>query len=176
ATGPWLSRFAVEALGQPPLANLRLDQGSHIVVRKLFTHDRGYIFQTRDRRVVFALPYEQDLTLVGTTDRAFSGDPAGVAPAPEEIDYLCAVVNDHFRKRIAPADVIWSFAGVRALHDDGSAKPQDTPRDYVLALDAPADAAPLLMVYGGKITTYRRLAESALQRLAPGLGARPARA
>ncbi len=123
---------------------------------------------------MFALPYEHDFTLVGTTDRAFSGDPAAVAPAADEIDYLCAVVNDHFRARISPADVIASFAGVRALYDDGSAKPQDTPRDYVLALDAPADAAPLLTVYGGKITTYRRLAESALQRLADILGSRPA--
>ena len=174
ATGPWLARFAEHALGQPPLANLRLDKGSHIVVRKLFEHDRGYIFQTRDGRFVFALPYERDFTLVGTTDRAFSGDPAEAAPVADEIDYLCGVVNDHFRARIAPADVIWSFAGVRALYDDGSAKPQDTPRDYVLALDAPADAAPLLTIYGGKITTYRRLAECALQKLATVLGARPA--
>ena len=175
ATGPWLARFAAAALGAPLLSNLRLDRGSHIVVRKLFEHDRGYIFQTSDGRVVFALPYEQDFTLVGTTDRAYFGDPAEVAPEAEEIDYLSAVVNDHFRKAsIAPADVIWSFAGVRALYDDGSSKPQDTPRDYVLTLDAPDGVAPLLTVYGGKITTYRRLAEAALQKLAPILGARPA--
>ncbi len=173
ATGPWLACFAEQALAVPSLAHLRLDKGSHIVVRRLFDHDRGYIFQTRDGRVVFALPFEDDFTLVGTTDRGFSGDPTGIAPDAEEIDYLCGVVNDHFRMRLSATDVIWSFAGVRALYDDGSGKPQDAPRDYVLTLDAPSGLAPLLTVYGGKITTYRRLAEAALEKLAPILGARP---
>ena len=142
-------------------------KGSHIVVRRLFEHDRGYIFQTADGRVVFALPFERDFTLIGTTDRGFAGDPAAVAPSADEIDYLCAVVNDHFRAVIAPADVVWAFAGVRSLYDDGAGKPQDATRDYVLVLDEARGEAPLLTVYGGKITTYRRLAEAALDRLAP---------
>jgi glycerol-3-phosphate dehydrogenase len=174
AAGPWVGIFNETVVQQAPSPQLRLVQGSHIVIRRLFDHDRGYIFQTDDGRVVFALPFEQDFTLVGTTDRGFAGDPGSVAPTAEEVAYLCAVVNDHFRARISAADVIWSFAGVRSLYDDGSAKPQDTPRDYVLALDEAEGEAPLLSVYGGKITTYRVLAESALDELAPVLGARPA--
>ena len=174
ATGPWVGIFNETVLHQPPLAQLRLVQGSHIVVRRLFDHDRGYIFQTVDGRVVFALPFEQDFTLVGTTDWTFSGDPGSIAPAAEEVGYLRDVVNDHFRTTISPADVVWSFAGVRSLYDDGSKRPQDTPRDYVLALDEAADKAPLLTVYGGKITTYRTLAEAALDALAPVVGTRPA--
>jgi glycerol-3-phosphate dehydrogenase len=176
ATGPWAAIFreSILRMPPPPRRQLRLDQGSHIVVRRLFDHDRGYIFQTRDKRVVFALPYESDFTLIGTTDRAFSGDPASVAPAADEIAYLCEVVNDHFRARIAATDVLWSFAGVRALYDDGSRRPQDTPRDYVLALEAASGNAPLLTIYGGKITTFRRLAEAAIDRLTPYFGARPA--
>jgi glycerol-3-phosphate dehydrogenase len=151
---------------------VRLDQGSHIVVRRLFEHDAGYIFQTPDGRVVFALPFERDFTMIGTTDLSFAGDPGGVAPGAEEIDYLCGAANGYFRTQIAPADVVWAFAGVRSLYDDGSKKPQDTTRDYVLTLDE--RAAPLLTVYGGKITTYRRLAEHALDQLAHLVAAGPA--
>ena len=172
ATGPWLARFAETALRAPMAAPVRLDKGSHIVVRRLFDHDRGYIFQTPDRRVVFALPFERDFTLIGTTDRSFAGDPAGVAPGADEIAYLCAAANGYLRATIAPADVVWSFAGVRSLYDDGSKKAQDTTRDYVLALDEAG--APLLTVYGGKITTYRRLAEHAIGRLAHVVKAGPA--
>jgi glycerol-3-phosphate dehydrogenase len=174
ATGPWLGQFAQNALQQPAPADLRLDKGSHIVVRRLFGHDRGYIFQTADHRVVFVLPFERDFTLIGTTDGSFAGDPGAVAPSADEIKYLCAVVNDHFRAVIAPADVVWAFAGVRSLHDDGADDPQDAMRDYVLVLDDAPGKASLLSVYGGKITTHRRLAEAALDRLAPALGARPA--
>jgi glycerol-3-phosphate dehydrogenase len=174
ATGPWLGQFAQNALQQPAPADLRLDKGSHIVVRRLFGHDRGYIFQTADHRVVFVLPFERDFTLIGTTDGSFAGDPGAVAPSAGEINYLCAVVNDHFRAVISPADVVWAFAGVRSLHDDGANDPQDAMRDYVLVLDDAPGKAPLLTVYGGKITTHRRLAEAALERLAPVLGARPA--
>jgi glycerol-3-phosphate dehydrogenase len=174
ATGPWLGHFSQSALQQPAPPDLRLDKGSHIVVRRLFGHDRGYIFQAADGRVVFVLPYEREFTLIGTTDSVFSGDPAAVAPSRDEIDYLCTVVNDHLRVVISPADVVWAFAGVRSLHDDGSRAPQDTMRDYVLVLDEEPAKAPLLTVYGGKITTYRRLAEAVLDRLAPVLGVRPA--
>jgi glycerol-3-phosphate dehydrogenase len=177
ATGPWAGIFNETVLQQPRSAGLRLDKGSHIVVRRMFAHDRGYIFQTRDGRVVFALPFTRDFTLVGTTDLSFSGDPATVAPTAEEVAYLCGVMNEHFRIAIEPADVLWSFAGVRALYDEGAgkpgSKPQDTPRDYVLALDDKQGAAPLLTVYGGKITTYRRLAQAALAKLAPVFGNRP---
>ena len=173
ATGPWVTEFSEQVLRVPPPAHVRLIAGSHIVVRRLFEHDRGYIFQAPDGRVVFALPFEDDFTMIGTTDRDFSGDPETIAPGADEIAYLCAVANDHFRKTIVPADVIWSFAGVRPLYGEQSERPQDTPRDYVLALDRVAGEAPLLTVYGGKITTYRRLAEEALEKLTPIFGARP---
>jgi glycerol-3-phosphate dehydrogenase len=121
---------------------------------------------------VFALPFERDFTLIGTTDRSFAGNPTGVAPAADEIDYLCKAANGYLRTGIVASDVVWSFAGVRALYDDGSKKAQDVARDYVLVLDE--RGAPLLTVYGGKITTYRRLAEHALDRLAHVLKAGPA--
>ncbi|MEA2989383.1 MAG: glycerol-3-phosphate dehydrogenase, partial [Alphaproteobacteria bacterium] len=174
ATGPWVEMFNATALHRPPVPQLRLDKGSHIVLRRLFDHDRGYIFQMADGRVVFALPFERDFTLVGTTDRAFTGDPAAVAPAADEIAYLCGVVNEHFRATVTPADVIWSFAGVRSLYGEPSNKPQDTPRDYVLARDGDGGEAALVTVYGGKITTYRRLAEAVLDELADVFGTQAA--
>ena len=166
ATGPWIKLFAETVLHQTAAVPARLDKGSHIVVPRLFDHDRGYIFPTRDGRVVFALPFERDFTLIGTTDRGFAGDPGGVKPGADEIGYLCATASQHFRTSISAADVVWSFAGVRSLHEDGSKRAQDVTRDYVLTLDERSDEAPLLSVYGGKITTYRRLAEQALDRLA----------
>ena len=143
------------------------------MVRRLFEHDRGYIFQAPDGRVVFALPFEGDFTLVGTTDRDFVGDPATVAPGADEIAYLCKVASDHFRTAVSPPDVVWAYAGVRPLYSEDAEKPQDTPRDYVLALDRAAGEAPLLTVYGGKITTYRRLAEEVYEKLVPVFGDRP---
>ena len=174
ATGPWLGRFQRDVLGARTRAPVRLVKGSHVVVPRLFDHDRGYIFQLPDRRIVFALPFEDDFTLIGTTDRDFDGDPGRVEPDAGELEYLCTAANRYFRTTIRPADAIWSFAGVRALHDDGSGKAQDISRDYLLDLEAPAGMAPLLTVYGGKITTYRRLAEDALDRLAPLVSAGPA--
>jgi len=165
ATGPWLSLFATDVLHSSTPVLMRLDKGSHIVVRRLFDHDRGYIFQNRDGRVVFALPFEREFTLIGTTDRGFSGDPGTVHADEAEIAYLCDTANQHFRTAIKSSDVVWAFAGVRALYDDGSRRSQDVSRDYVLELDESGGAAPLLTVYGGKITTYRRLAEQALDRL-----------
>ena len=166
ATGPWLSLFATDVLHSSTPVLVRLDKGSHIVVRRLFDHDRGYIFQNRDGRVVFALPFEKEFTLIGTTDRGFSGDPGTVHADNDEIAYLCDVATGHFRTVIKASDVVWAFAGVRALHDDGSRRSQDVSRDYVLELDESGGAAPLLTVYGGKITTHRKLAEHALDRLA----------
>jgi glycerol-3-phosphate dehydrogenase len=172
ATGPWLKLFATSVLGDAASVPARLDKGSHIVVRRLFDHDRGYIVQNPDRRVVFALPFERHFTLIGTTDQPFVGDPSSVAPSADEISYLCNVANAHFRQRLSPPDVVWSFAGVRSLYDDGSKRAQDVSRDYVLSLDE--RGAPLLTVYGGKITTYRRLAEQAIDRIAHVVKAGPA--
>jgi glycerol-3-phosphate dehydrogenase len=174
ATGPWLQVFAATVLRQSLPMPVRLDKGSHIVVPRLFEHDHGYIFQTRDARIVFALPYEQEFTLIGTTDCGFKGDPAGVHPSPDEITYLCDIANQHFRAAVQPSDVIWAFAGIRSLYDDGAKKSQDITRDYVLALDEDNRAASLLTVYGGKITTSRRLAEQALNQLSPLLKCGPA--
>ncbi len=166
AAGAWVEIFGESVLRQQAKPRLRLDKGSHIVVRRLYDHDRAYILQAADGRVVFAIPFQGDFTLIGTTDKSFVGDPADVVPSGEEIDYLCRVINEYFRTTISAADVVWAFAGVRALYDDGARKAQDIGRDYTLMLDERAGEAPLLTVYGGKITTYRRLAEDALGKLA----------
>jgi glycerol-3-phosphate dehydrogenase len=146
-------------------APVRLVQGSHIVVRRLHEHERCYIFQNADGRIVFAIPYERDFTLIGTTDRDYQGDPAAVAATAEEIAYLCAAAGEYFRKPLAPADVVWSYSGVRPLYDDGASSAQEATRDYVLHLDAGQGRPALLSIYGGKITTYRRLAEAAIEKL-----------
>ena len=173
ATGAWVADMAGHRIKARPIANVRLVKGSHIVVPKLFDHDSAYIFQNADRRIVFAIPYEQDYTLIGTTDVDCAGDIGEVAISSEEIDYLCGAVNAYFTAAIRPSDVVWSYAGVRSLHDDGKASAQDTTRDFVLELDGRRGEPPLLSIVGGKITTYRRVAEEALSRLVP-LLSRPA--
>ena len=165
AAGPWIGQVSEHLLRLPKFAPARLVKGSHIVVNKLFEHDRGYILQNSDRRIVFALPFEHDSTLIGTTDMEFTGEPSAATTSPEEIDYLCRATNAYFRTQIGPKQVKGVFAGVRALYDDGSGKPEDVTRDYHLVLDEANRKAPVLTVYGGKITTYRRLAEEALHRL-----------
>jgi glycerol-3-phosphate dehydrogenase len=173
AAGPWAGSFLTEGLKQPESPGLRMVKGSHIVVPKLFDHGRCYIFQNSDGRICFVIPYEQEFTLIGTTDVDFFGDPAAVAISTDETAYLCSAVNDYFAAPVAPQDVVWSYAGVRPLYDDGAGEAKAATRDYVLALDAPRRAAPLLSVFGGKITTHRRLAEAALAKLArvlPGVG------
>ena len=134
---------------------------------RLYDHDRCYIFQNADGRIIFAIPYERDFTLIGTTDRDYRGNPSDAKATPEEIDYLCAAASEYFREPVTPASVVWTYSGVRPLYDDGASKAQEATRDYVLTLDAPQGQAPLLSVFGGKITTYRRLAESALEKLGP---------
>ncbi|ACA16440.1 FAD dependent oxidoreductase [Methylobacterium sp. 4-46] len=171
AAGPWVSEVLTGVVRANAAAGVRLVQGSHIVVRRLFRHDRAYIFQNPDGRIVFAIPYERDFTLIGTTDRDYRGDPAAVAASEEEIAYLCAAASEYFREAIRPQDVVWTYSGVRPLYDDGAGKAQEATRDYVLTLDAGGDRAPLLSVFGGKITTYRRLAEAALEQLRDHLGA-----
>ena len=167
ATGPWVAEVGRTVLGLPSSPPVRLVKGSHIVVPRLFEHDRAYIFQGADGRIVFAIPYEHGFTLIGTTDVDYRGDPAAVAASPEEAQYLCGVVSDYFRTPVGADAVVWSYAGVRPLYDDGASKAKDATRDYVLDLDVADPATPLLNIYGGKVTTYRRLAESALARLRP---------
>ncbi|WP_111412099.1 glycerol-3-phosphate dehydrogenase [Billgrantia lactosivorans] len=167
AAGPWVERVVREQAARPSRYCIRMIQGSHIVVPRLNTDDRAYILQNSDRRIVFVLPYEDDFSLVGTTDQRFHGDPAQAAISEQETDYLLGVVNEHFRRQLDRRDVISSFSGVRPLCDDESADPSAMTRDYTLALDD--NGAPLLSVFGGKITTYRKLAEAALKLLAPAL-------
>jgi glycerol-3-phosphate dehydrogenase len=165
AAGPWAGIVAETVLriaGEPPL---RLVKGSHIVVPRLFDHGCGHIFQLPEKRIVFALPYADDFTLIGTTNEEFSGDLDAVAPSAEEVLYLCRSVSEFFRARVDPEQVVWAFAGVRSLYDDGAGQPEDVTRDYNLQLDERYGMAPLLTVYGGKITTFRRLAEDALRKL-----------
>jgi glycerol-3-phosphate dehydrogenase len=164
ATGPWVDRFLDGATPVPAHRHPRLVKGSHVVVPRIFEHGYAYIFQGPDRRIVFAIPYEQDYTLIGTTERDYAGDPARPAIQPDEIEYLLAMANRYFRSHLSPADVRWTFSGLRPLLADPTDIPTSVTRDYVLDIDEPA--APLLSIYGGKLTTYRRLAEDVVDALA----------
>ena len=168
ATGPWAASFIAQVAGLPDARALRLVKGSHIVLPRLYEHAWAYTFQQSDRRIVFAIPFERDYTLVGTTDMDFGGAPDSVRIDAAEIDYLCAAVTHYFARPVTPADVVWSYSGVRPLLDDGSEQASEATRDYLLDFDD--TGAPLLNVFGGKITTHRKLAEEALDRLAPALG------
>ena len=167
AAGPWVAHVLSEIAGLNLPAKIRLVKGSHIVVERLFDHDRAYFFQNADGRICFVVPFHRDYTLVGTTDEDYSGDPATAAIDEEETGYLIAAVNEYLRKPITRADVRWSYSGVRPLYDDGASEAKATTRDYVLEVDGPAGEAPMLSVFGGKITTYRRLSEHVLRRLSP---------
>jgi glycerol-3-phosphate dehydrogenase len=151
---------------------VRLVKGSHIVVRRLYDDPRCFFFQNADGRIFFSIPYEREFTLIGTTDADFSGDPADVKISDAEIDYLIAAANGYFVGEIGRGDIVWTYSGVRPLYNDGASKAQEATRDYVLKLTGEADEARLLTVIGGKITTYRRLAESALAHVEKALGAR----
>ena len=170
AAGPWTAQFIEQRAGLNKAQPLRLVKGSHIVVPKLFDHGFPYIFQNPDGRIVFAIPYEDDFTLIGTTDVDFTGDPAQVAISDDETRYLCDAVNAYFTRKISPADVVWTYSGVRPLYDDAAQSAAAATRDYVLQLDGGAGRAPLLSVFGGKITTYRKLAEHALEKLGEAMG------
>jgi glycerol-3-phosphate dehydrogenase len=165
AAGPWVGQVLGGVIDTHAKAEVRMVQGSHIVVPRLFDHDRCYIFQNADGRIIFAIPYEQDFTLIGTTDQDYHGDPATVRISEQEVAYLCKGASDYFRKPVTPDMVVWTYSGVRPLHDDGASAAQAATRDYVLTLDAPQGEAALLNVFGGKITTSRRLALAALDRL-----------
>jgi glycerol-3-phosphate dehydrogenase len=175
AAGPWAIGLLRDALAVKPRRTLRMAKGSHIVVRRMFDHEHAYILQNPDRRIIFAIPYEREFTLIGTTDVAYTGDPNGVAISAGEVAYLCDMASRYFVHPVTPADVVWSYSGVRPLLEDESADLSAVTRDYVLEYDGDGQHAPLLSVLGGKITTYRKLAEEALDLLAPGLGGvRPA--
>ncbi|MCQ4345850.1 glycerol-3-phosphate dehydrogenase [Pseudomonas stutzeri] len=167
AAGPWVERVLVDCLHQHSAQHLRLIQGSHIVVPRLHDGEQAYILQNEDGRIVFVIPWLQRFSLIGTTDREYHGDPAAVRISDEEIDYLLGVVNAHFRHQLDRQDILSHFAGVRPLYDDASGNPAAITRDYRLALADEHGAAPLLSVFGGKLTTYRKLAEAALAQLAP---------
>ncbi|RBA35375.1 MULTISPECIES: glycerol-3-phosphate dehydrogenase [Acinetobacter] len=166
AAGPWVAQFIKQDLELKSPYGIRLIQGSHIVVPKLYEGDKAFIMQNDDRRIVFAIPYLEQYTMIGTTDREYQGDPSKVQITQAETDYLLEVSNAHFKKQLTQADIIWTFAGVRPLCDDESDNPSAITRDYTLALSQEThDQTPLLSVFGGKLTTYRKLAESAMQQL-----------
>ena len=167
AAGPWVDRFLREELRQKPPYGIRLIQGSHLIVPRLYDGEHAYILQNEDRRIVFAIPYLRQFTLIGTTDREYQGDPAQISISEAETDYLLNVVNAHFKRQLSRQDILRSFSGVRPLCDDESDDPSAVTRDYTLALDNTPGEAPLLSVFGGKLTTYRKLAEAALEQLAP---------
>jgi len=165
AAGPWVRDLLVSGFGRSPKNAVRLIKGSHIVTRKLFEGEHCYIFQNADGRVLFAIPYEQDYTLIGTTDVALDKLDGPPAISEEETLYLLQAASEYFAKPVLREDIVWSYAGVRPLYDDGENDPSAITRDYVLDLED--DPAPLLSVYGGKLTTYRRLSEHAVDKLKP---------
>ena len=173
AAGPWTGEFLRERAQQPSARALRLVKGSHIVVRRLFAHEHAYIFQNPDKRIIFAIPYEGEFTLIGTTDVEIDGAPGSARIDADEIAYLCAQASRYFAQPVQPADVVWSYCGVRPLLDDAAGDASAVTRDYLLDFDdGPGSGAPLLSVWGGKITTFRKLAEEAADGLVQRLGER----
>ena len=169
AAGPWVGNVLQSVVRSNNAARVRMVKGSHIVVRRLYPGEQCYIFQNADSRIFFVIPYEGDFSLIGTTDLDYEGDPADARASSDEIAYLCRGATEYLRQPVMPDQVVWTYSGVRPLYDDGASKAQAATRDYVLDLDAPAGSAALLSVFGGKITTYRRLAEAALAKLGPHL-------
>ena len=169
--GPWVDLVLRNAVGRNEAHHIRLVQGSHIVTKKLYEHDRAYIFQNADGRIIFTIPYEDDFTLVGTTDRDFDGDPADVAITDEETDYLIKAASEYLKTSVRREDIVWSFSGVRPLFDDGASKAQEATRDYVLKIEGKRGDEPgLLNCFGGKITTFRVLAEDAMKQIEEFIG------
>ncbi|MEM7443685.1 MAG: glycerol-3-phosphate dehydrogenase [Pseudomonadota bacterium] len=167
AAGPWVDRFLRHGLGRNEEAHLKLVKGSHIIVPKLYEGAHAYILQNTDKRVIFTIPYERNFTLIGTTDLVYQGDPAEVAISDEEVTYLCEAVSAYFENGPSPDQIVRTYAGVRPLYDDHSENPSAVTRDYVFDVEAPEGGAALLSIYGGKITTSRKLAEHAMEKLKP---------
>lgn len=172
AAGPWVDDVLNGAVHKHHVHNVRLVQGSHIVVPKKFDDVRAFFFQNNDGRIIFAIPYEDEFTLIGTTDRDYHGDLGSIVISDGEIDYLCNAASDYFAQPVRREDIVWTYSAVRPLYDDGASKAQEATRDYVIKADKPAGKAALINCFGGKITTYRRLAESALENIEEILGAR----
>jgi glycerol-3-phosphate dehydrogenase len=164
AAGPWVGDVIHGKLGLNSRENVRLVRGSHIVTRKLYDHDKCYFFQGTDGRIIFAIPYEQDFTLIGTTDAEHDAPSRAPVCTEKERDYLCDFASQYFARPVTPDDVVWTYSGVRPLYDDGATSATAATRDYTLKIDESA-GAPVLNIFGGKITTYRRLAESALENI-----------
>ncbi len=167
AGGPWVNRVIDTLEGVVPPDPVRLVRGSHIVVKKLFDHDRAYFFQLPDGRIIFAIPYQGEFTLIGTTDVDHQGDPSVAVCSKEEAEYLCRAASDYFARPVVPADIIWTYAGVRPLDDTLEGSASKASRDYHIKVSDKDGTAPLISIYGGKITTYRKLAEQAVAELAP---------
>ncbi len=173
AAGPWVDTIAASALGGRTKAHLRLVKGSHIVVPCKYPGEHAYILQQPGGRIVFAIPYERDFTLIGTTEEPFTGDADRVAISDAEIDYLIEAVGRSFKSGVARDEIVWSYSGVRPLYEDKASSNSTVTRDYVFEVDADG-GAPILSIYGGKITTFRKLAEHALKRLSKHLPMGPA--
>lgn len=166
AGGPWVSDILAKVIGRNDPDKIRMVKGSHIVVDKLYDHDRCYIFQNGDGRICFAIPYETNFTLVGTTDEDYQGEPSKPQITDVETNYLLGAVSEYFKRPVTKEMIRWSYSGIRPLYDDGASSAQEATRDYVLKVDHPENQAPMLSIFGGKITTHRRLAEHALEKLA----------
>ncbi len=171
AAGPWVGKVVQDTIHSPSTERVRLVRGSHIVVPKIHDDPRACFFQNRDGRIGFVIPFEQDFSLIGTTEAEHDADPGEAVCTRAEAAYLCDFVSEYTRKPVTQADIVWTYSGVRPLYDDGASSATEATRDYVLSLDTKGPA-PLLNIFGGKITTYRRLAEAALEKLAPYLGER----
>ena len=167
AAGPWVAKFIKDDLKLDSPYGIRLIPGSHLIVPKLYDAPNAFILQNEDQRIVFTIPYMDQFTIIGTTDREYTGDPAKVSITEEETDYLLNVVNAHFKQQVSRADILRTYSGVRPLCNDESDNPSAVTRDYTLALSGAPGEAPLLSVFGGKLTTYRKLAESAMAQLTP---------
>ena len=165
ATGPWVKNFFDDGLHLPSPYGIRLIKGSHIVVPRVHQQKQAYILQNEDKRIVFVIPWMDEFSIIGTTDVEYNGDPKQVAIDESEISYLLKVYNLHFKKQLSREDVVWTYSGVRPLCDDESDSPQAITRDYTLDIHDENGKAPLLSVFGGKLTTYRKLAEHALEKL-----------
>ncbi|MBZ9943826.1 glycerol-3-phosphate dehydrogenase [Mesorhizobium sp. BR1-1-13] len=172
AAGPWVDHVLSGVVGLNDVHNVRLVQGSHIVIAKKFDDPRAYFFQNKDGRIIFAIPYEDEFTLIGTTDQDYPGDPHDVKISDTEIDYLCAAASEYFAQPVKRSDIVWTYSAVRPLYDDGASKAQEATRDYVLKADGGEGTAPIVNTFGGKITTYRRLSESMLEKIEGFLGRR----
>jgi glycerol-3-phosphate dehydrogenase len=164
AAGPWVEEV-LRATGSTRRSSLRLVKGSHVVVPRLYDGPQAFTLQTADRRIVFIIPYQDDFTLIGTTDIPFTGDPAKVRASVDEIEYLCGLASEYLKTPVSARQAVWSYSGVRPLYDDGDVSASTVTREYVFDLDTSAGRTPLLSVFGGKLTTYRRLAEHAMAEL-----------